>query len=146
MSEHDNTAEQIAQLKEEIAILKEAIQYLAFSKQTEPRFAYFDWLVKNAVLGEKQARFNVVLTTLSIRLAGDTPEHDRPIAGVSSELLYKDGRPAYQEAEQLLMQVLDTRNETAVEELFQAMRMQGMHGDLVALWEASKPLPKTLRS
>jgi len=137
MNESNDKRDEVEQLRHEIDTLREAIQYLAFCKQSEPRFAYFDWLVKNGVLGDRQVRFNVVLTTLSARLQGHTLPREPPVPGVSSELLYKAGPPTYQDAKQLLMQVMGISNETTIEELFVAMKSQGMHDDLIALWEQS---------
>ena len=139
MSEHEELTRRIEELEEEIATLKETVQYLALCKQGDERFRYFDWLVKNGVVGDKQVRFHVVLMTLDLRLAGRAGAvEERPVPGVSSELLYKEEPPTYREAREVLMQVLDTQNDDVVDELFQALMAQGMHRELVALWQRAQ--------
>ncbi|WP_428265656.1 hypothetical protein [Haliangium sp.] len=120
-------------LEEEVATLKEAIQFLAFCKSTDRRFLFFDWIVKNNVLGERRVRFNRVLLTLSSRLERKPPRKRPAISGVSSELLYKEEAPTYSEAKLLLMQALETEADTIVEELIDAFAEQGIHTWIVSL-------------
>ncbi|MEM9487568.1 MAG: hypothetical protein AAGC55_00420 [Myxococcota bacterium] len=106
---------------------------MAFAKVGDERFAYFDWLVKNGVLGARQGRFHRVLGVLNDRLDGTAIERKTPLPGVSTELLYRNGPPTYPEAKTLLMQVLDVKSERPVEELLDAFKSQGIQRDLVAL-------------
>lgn len=125
--------ERIEKLEEEIQELKEAIQYLAYCKETDEKYAFFDWIVRNSAFNEKRARLDLVLTTLGDRLEGMQPAVTKELAGVSSELLYKEVAPSYDEAKQLLMEALEVKADTIVDELFDALQKQGIHSNLAAL-------------
>ncbi|WP_428265658.1 hypothetical protein [Haliangium sp.] len=129
-------------LEEEVATLKEAIQFLAVCKSTNRRFLFFDWIVKYNVLGERRIRLDQVLLTLADRLEGRSPPKRSAITGVPSELLYKEAAPTYAEAKLLLMQALGVETDNIVEQLIDAFAEQGIHTWLVSLRateEASDP-------
>lgn len=123
----------VDRLEEEVAALKEAIQYLAFSKIADGRFSFFDWLVKNDVFGERRTRLDRVLVILGSRLDGEPVRKKVPIPDISLDLLYKDGVPTFMEARTLLMQALGVEAEIVVDELFDAFSRQGIQEQLVAL-------------
>jgi len=132
----------IDELEEQVGFLKEAIQYLSFSKVEDTRFAFFDWLVKNSVFGNRRARLDCVLVILGDRLDAEPLRKKVPIEGISTDLLYRDGVPTSAEAKTLLMQALQVEAETVVDELVDAFRTQGSHQQLVALWQTAPPSPQ----
>ncbi|MDQ0416697.1 hypothetical protein J2Z48_000864 [Croceifilum oryzae] len=120
-------------LKEEVAQLREMVEYLSFSKVTNEKYAFWDWCVRNKVYGKKQTYFGLVKSILVDRLTGQEP-FKKNIPGVSMDMLYSPQPPTYQEAKQLFMEVLEIRNEETIEELFQALHNQGLSKDLTVLY------------
>ena len=134
----DDDRDELVRLRQEVGALREAVQLLAYCKQVDASYAFFDWLVKNDVFDDKRTRLTKVLSVLNRRLDGEDPGPVRALAGVSTERLYERGRPSYEVARSLLAQAVD-KHENTVEELFAAFAAQGIQDELVALWRAAKP-------
>ncbi|PDO09463.1 MAG: hypothetical protein BLM47_12360 [Candidatus Reconcilbacillus cellulovorans] len=123
---------EIQKLKEEIQSLKEAVFNLAYSKTTDPKFAFFDWLVRyGVVFNGKRERLDWVMHVLECRLEQKPLSKQKSIPGVSYELLYKESVPTYEETKTLLMQVLETNNEEIVKDLIDSLIKQGIRNKLV---------------
>ncbi|MDQ0416544.1 hypothetical protein J2Z48_000711 [Croceifilum oryzae] len=128
-------ASELDLLKEEVAQLREMVEFLSFSKVTNEKYAFWDWCVQNNIFGDTRTRLGIVKSVLVDRLTGKEPLFvKKNIPGVSMDILYSKNPPTYQEAKQLLMEALDTRNEETVEELFRALHRQGIFQDLTALY------------
>lgn len=138
ISEIDALQRECAQLRQRVAVLEEALQFLAYCKQTEPSFAFYDWLVKNQVFDEHRARLELVLGVLEDRLASRPFTFQRTVSGISDDQLYQHTRPTSDHARTLLMLALETRNTHTIDELFQALASQGRNRELVAWWLAEQ--------
>jgi hypothetical protein len=130
--------ERIEALEEEIRHLREAVQFLAHSKQQNKKYAFFDWLVINQIFGTKRARLDGVLMILDARLNGERLPRKKRIPGTTHALLYREGAPTYEEAKQLLMEALEVKNDTIVDELLDALKKQGIHKKLSRLKPPSR--------
>lgn len=123
---------EIQTLKGEIQSLKEAVLNLAYSKTTDPNFAFFDWLVKHGVVfNGKRERLDWVMHVLGCRLEQKPLTKQKSVPGVSYELLYKESVPTYEETKTLLMQALETTNEEIVTDLVDSLIKQGIQNKLV---------------
>lgn len=125
--------DEIAKLTAELQILKDAVRYLAYCKQTADEYLFFDWVVKNEIFGEKRTRLDHTLLILGARLAGEEFTKQPEIPGIPTELLYSEQPPTYEEATALLMAALEVEAKSIVDDLLKALRQQGMHKSLVAL-------------
>ncbi|SDZ16120.1 hypothetical protein [Thermoactinomyces sp. DSM 45892] len=120
-------------LKEEVAQLREMVEFLSFSKVTNEKYAFWDWCVQHNIFGDTRTRLGIVKSVLTNRLTGQETLK-KNIPGVSMDVLYSPSPPSYQEAKKLLMEAIDTQNEETIEELFRALHNQGIFQDLTALY------------
>ena len=123
-----------AEVKRELSTLREAIRGLSLGKETRPEFAFDDWLVKNNVFKERRVYLELVLGALDERLTGRPFTVRQSVPGIVDDWLYKHGAPTFDEARNLLMLALDTKNGSTIDELFQALAAQGDQRELIAWW------------
>ncbi|SDC06598.1 hypothetical protein [Shouchella lonarensis] len=125
--------QQIQQLKEQVEFLQEAVQFLSFSKKTDEKYAFWNWLVQNNVFGESRMRLDALMFILNERLQGE-PVSKKDFPRVSRDLLYKEGSPTREEVKQLFMEALDTENEAMIDDLFESLQSQGIQSGLTELY------------
>lgn len=140
--EHSESTSDVAELhrrctklEDEVGRLKEAIQYLVYSKVTEPSFAFYSWLVKHDVFDRRRARLEHVLGVLESRLMNRTVTVKKSLPGIADEELYSSEPPNSESARRLLMQALDIANPTIIDELLHALGTHMPEREFVVWWE-----------
>lgn len=122
------------ELRREVGVLHGAIAMLAHCKQTDSDYAFYDWLLRHAVLGERHQRLHLVLTALERRLSGQPFDSRTSVPGIPDSLLYSEAPPTREQVAEFLARALEVESSTLVGELFAALRAQGRNPALVDWW------------
>jgi hypothetical protein len=124
-----NQEKRIEELQQKITELGNYIIQLSISKQSNPKFPYYEFIVENQIPTNKKVKIEVMFSLLSHRVfEGGLPNHfnRKEIEDIPSSLLYSDSLPTYQQVEEVIMNILDTESNEIPYRLIRSMKNQGI--------------------
>lgn len=105
---------------------------LVFSKLSNPRYPYWDWLLMAQMPEQTRIKLTVLLSELNGRVTDSQlpEEYHKDIDGVPRDLLYGSSPPPVQEVLAAIKTITGMQHTAQVLEMFRAARAQGMFSDL----------------
>lgn len=106
---------------------------MALAKLDDPRFAYWNWLLRTSFLNQCRLNLTILLPALNNRIKGEPlpREKQEMIEGISSDLMYGSGPlPSADEMVQMIKTAAEITHTSRVKELLEAVRDQDMYPEL----------------
>jgi DNA polymerase III delta prime subunit len=149
-TELDELKNEIIELKKQISLLKESLLYLSAAKLSNPKYPYWNYLIELELgIYESKAKIEYVLSVLSERLSGKKiilTEVDelssemiasndifatKTKANLFPEELFETSVPEYKDAINILLKIIESKDEEIIFKLLLSIYQQGMFKELI---------------
>jgi len=132
MNKLEELERKIESLQAEVLDLKSVIRRLVISKVTNPKYAYWNWLIEREATEEQRVMIETVIRIYGMRYR-DEPIPDffkRDKLASMIDQLYTPSKPNYLEVAEGMRSIIGTRTTDFVPELLEALRDQGIEREL----------------